>query len=120
MVGVVRFTTLARLVLLACLSGASSQGLTLPHAGLSGRGPGEDVAVKGVAARHGAVEAIALGESARLKVSSRSTQANPAVPAANSRLASIDPVGACDQRRRASGQSAVSSAAALRGPPTTI
>jgi len=120
MVDVVRFTPLARLVLVVCLSGASSQGLTLPHAGLCGRGPGEDAAVKVVAARHGAIEAIALGESARFRVSSRSAQANAAVPAANSRFASIDPVGACGQRRRASGQSAVCSAAALRGPPATI
>ena len=119
MVGVVRFTTLARLVLLVCLSGASSQGLTLPHAGLCGRGLAQDAAVK-VVARHGAIEAIALGESARLRISSRSAQANAAVPAANLRLAIIDPVGACGQRRRASGQSAACSAVALRGPPATI
>jgi hypothetical protein len=121
MVGVVRLTALARLVVLVGLIGAPPQGGAFAQgAPLCGRCPNADAAVSVIAARHGTVESLALRESARINVTTRSGHSGAAVLTASVRLTAVGRAGACTHRRRAAGLSVVCSPAALRGPPASI
>lgn len=118
MVGVVRVTTLARLVLLISLTGvAPARPVSSDANQLCGPQRCADAAVIVVAAHRGAAESIGFRESARFNGVVRPEQSAPAVLATSLRLGAVDPAGARVRRRRASGQSAVCSSAALRGPP---
>jgi len=76
---------------------------------LCGRCSAADVGASIVAAHRGPVESISFRESARFNGVARPCQPASAVLAASFHPGAVDPAGACVQRRRASGQSAVCS-----------
>jgi hypothetical protein len=113
-------TTLARFVLLVCLTGvAPLRAVSRDADQLCGRCRGVDAGASIVAAQRGAVESISFRESVRFNDAARPCQPASAVLVASVHPGAVDPAGACVQRRRASGQSAVRSPAALRGPPAS-
>src|SRR5262249_53376782 len=119
-VAVVRVTTLARFVLLISLTGGAPQWFaSLGGDQLCGRCSGTVAAVSVVAGHGSTVGSAAFRENTRLNFAARPSHFAPGVPSSSLHLVTVDSAGACLQRRRASGQSAVCSPAALRGPPVS-